>query len=96
MEQFDFQYNYSLLSAAALRARGVKSLAELTEVFEDGDSKFEVLQEGRYPVLGVIGFTGKSVPLKIAFSNIEGTITFLDARVASKREVIDEFCRFCK
>lgn len=96
MENFNFEYNFSLLSATALRSNGIKSFSELVEVFEDKDSQFEVLQEDKRPIIAVIGFSKNSIPIKIAFSNVDGTITFFDARKASKQEIIDEFCKFCK
>ncbi len=96
MANINFEYNFSLLNAATLRSNGVKSFAALKEVFEDDNSQFEVLREEKYPILAVIGFTERSLPIKIAFSNVEGVITFLDARIASKKEIIEEFCKYCK
>jgi hypothetical protein len=96
MAKFNFPYDFSLLNAATLRDNGVKSLAELREVTEDDDSQFEELRREKYSIFIVIGFTTKSTPLKIAFALIDGTITFLDTRIASKKEIIEGFCKYCK
>jgi len=96
MESINFDYNYSLLSAVKLRANGVSSFAQLREVFEDEDSVFQLLKEDKYPVYSIIGFTRQSIPLKMVFSSIEATVVFLDSRVASKREIIEEFCKYCR
>jgi len=96
MENINFELDYSLLSAVKLRANGVNSFAQLREVFEDEDSVFELLNEGKYPILSIIGFTGQSIPLKIAFSLVEVTVVFLDAKLASKREIIEGFCKYCR
>jgi hypothetical protein len=94
--KLDFEYDFSLLNAVRLQQEGIKSFKEVKEVFEDEFSQFELLREQTYPILSVIGFTDKSKPIKVAFSNIKGVIFFLDARTASKQEVINEFCKYCK
>jgi hypothetical protein len=93
-----FKYDHSLLKITDLHGLGVRSPKWLEEVLEDSDSQiFDITEPNeKYPVHFAIGFSKKSDPIKYVFEREGGVIRSLYARKASKEEIKNEFCKFCR
>lgn len=93
MEHFDFQYDFSRLSAVELQKQKMNH-TEIISVFENDFSC-------TYPIEGfdrhqlyyfMIGFSRKSRFLYLALSVEESKITFHQVKVANEQEIRQDYC----
>lgn len=93
-----FKYDHSALNITDLHRLGVRSTKWLEEVLEDIDSQiFDITNTGdKLPLHVVVGFSEKSDPIKYVFERGGDVIRSLYARKASKEEIKNEFCKFCR
>lgn len=95
--RIDFEFDHNQLNITQLHALGIRKVVWLEQVIQDDDTQFfDITHPGDvHPIHVAVGFDKSSHPIKCVFEVGEGIIRSLYARLATKKEVIAEFCRFC-